>query len=210
MYKNSCIDCKKEISKSAKRCRPCEIKRRFEEGIIKSKKYFYCIDCNKEINYNTFYYGNKRCQKCANKGKNNPNFKDGRSLKDNFCECGKKIDWKADFCRVCFQKGKRNNQYIDGNSAEYSFEWNDELKESIRKRDNYECQNCGMTEEEHLIVIGQVLHVHHIDYDKQNCQENNLITTCFWCNIRANKNRDYWKKHYKNKLLVVLARKNVK
>ena len=55
-----------------------------------------------------------------------------------------------------------------------------------------QCQNCGMTEEEHLIVKGRVLDIHHIDYNKQNCQKSNLITACQVCNIRANFNRDYW------------------
>ena len=49
-----------------------------------------------------------------------------------------------------------------------------------------------MTEEEHIITYGKVLDVHHIDYNKENCKENNLITLCKQCNLRANKNRDYW------------------
>jgi len=73
-------------------------------------------------------------------------------------------------------------------------------KESIRKRDNYICQNCSMIEEEHLIVIGTNLHIHHIDYDKENCNENNLITLCNSCNVRANFNRDYWKNIFQNKI----------
>ena len=81
----------------------------------------------------------------------------------------------------------------------YTSEWSKELKESIRKRDKYKCQNCGMTEEEHLIVIRKVLCVHHIDYNKKNCKENNLITLCHWCNLRANFNRDYWKNFYQQK-----------
>ena len=62
------------------------------------------------------------------------------------------------------------------------------------------CQNCGITEEEHIIINGQVLHVHHIDYNKENCSQDNLITTCQQCNLRANSNRDYWKELYLKKL----------
>jgi len=57
-----------------------------------------------------------------------------------------------------------------------------------------------MTEEEHLIVTGKVLTVHHIDYNKQNCSKKNLITTCNSCNIQANYNRNYWKEVYTYKL----------
>jgi hypothetical protein len=58
-----------------------------------------------------------------------------------------------------------------------------------------------MTQEEHLIVIGRILTIHHIDYNKKNCKEENLITTCLWCNTRANFNRTYWQKFYINKLI---------
>jgi hypothetical protein len=100
-------------------------------------------------------------------------------------------------------KGNNNPAWIDGSSYEnYPQEWTESLRESIRKRDNYECQNCNMTEEEHIIVYGQVLHVHHIDYNKKNCSKNNLITLCHQCNLRANRNRNYWKEFYQNKLEV--------
>ena len=56
-----------------------------------------------------------------------------------------------------------------------------------------------MTEEEHLIVIGRVLHIHHIDYNKNNCSHINLITLCSSCNTRANYNKSYWKNFYENK-----------
>ena len=36
----------------------------------------------------------------------------------------------------------------------------------------------------------------HIDYDKKNCNPENLITLCNHCNIKVNKNRDYWTKHF--------------
>lgn len=90
--------------------------------------------------------------------------------------------------------------YVNGLGNEpYPIEFNQELKEKIRKRDNYTCQKCNITEEEHLIVYGIKLSIHHIDYDKQNCNDNNLITLCKQCNIRANYNRDYWKEYYQRK-----------
>ena len=61
-----------------------------------------------------------------------------------------------------------------------------------------------MTEEEHLIVIGKNLSVHHIDYNKKNCKEANLITVCQQCNIRANSNRAYWQDFYASKILKLI------
>jgi hypothetical protein len=41
--------------------------------------------------------------------------------------------------------------------------------------------------------------------EKENCNPENLITTCNWCNVRTNKNRKYWKDFYfkktENKIL---------
>lgn len=82
----------------------------------------------------------------------------------------------------------------------YPYEFNKELKEFIRKRDDYICQNCLITEEEHLIVFGSVLVVHHIDYNKQNLNKDNLVTVCISCNSRANYNRWYWKVFYNEKV----------
>jgi len=98
-------------------------------------------------------------------------------------------------------KGKNNPRYIDGRDLlPYPSEFNQYLKDKIRKRDNYTCQNCAMTEEEHMIVLGTNLHTHHIDYIKENCNENNLITLCNCCNTRANYNRSYWQSFFTNKI----------
>ncbi len=98
--------------------------------------------------------------------------------------------------------GDKNPNWQDGISREgYSYKFNDNLKESIRKRDSYTCQNCGLSEEEHIVVWGEVLHVHHIDHDKENCDENNLITNCRSCNVKANFNRNHWKQYYISKLI---------
>ena len=101
-------------------------------------------------------------------------------------------------------KGSNNSNWQGGISFEpYSPLWTEELKIKIRQRDNCECQNCGMTQEEHLIMVGYDLNVHHIDYNKKNCNENNLITTCLWCNSRANFNRSYWQNFYQNKIELI-------
>jgi uncharacterized protein YjcR len=90
-------------------------------------------------------------------------------------------------------EGDKNPNWLGGISNNgYSWKFNNSLKEQIRNRDNHTCQNCSMTEKEHLIKYNELLHVHHIDYNKMNCQENNLITLCLKCNILANYNRNEW------------------
>lgn len=72
--------------------------------------------------------------------------------------------------------------------------WSDkEYKESIKERDNYQCQNnidCKKNSKR--------LGLHHIDYDKKNCKPENIITVCTSCNTRANFNKEYWKEFYNN------------
>jgi len=85
----------------------------------------------------------------------------------------------------------------------YSDEFNGELKEEIRKRDNYTCQNCEMTEEEHLIMYGSNLCCHHIDYNKMNSNKENIISLCYQCHGRTNYNRKYWESLLSSKIGVI-------
>ena len=40
-------------------------------------------------------------------------------------------------------------------------------------------------------------HIHHIDYDKKNSVEMNLITLCAKCHSKTNYKRDNWKTYFK-------------
>lgn len=82
-------------------------------------------------------------------------------------------------------------QSIDKNHfSDYTI--TDSVKEQIRKRDKYTCQECG----KHQSQLKRQLNVHHIDYDKSNNSPTNLISLCNTCNIKANENRSYWTKHF--------------
>lgn len=131
--------------------------------------------------------------KVGHKKENHPFWKGGFP---KCLDCNKELSRrKAKRCRKC---SNRNVFYIDGRSGiKYPFQFSKKLKEQIRKRDNYTCKNCKMTQEEHFIVYGRDIEIHHIDYDKKNCKNTNLITLCKQCNIRANYNRDYWMNLYK-------------
>lgn len=186
----NCIDCGTIIGRRAVRCVKCAAK---IKGLKLRKKFNKCIDCGKIINRK-----HKRCKKCylifSNKNK-----------KEFYCiDCGKKISYGSKRCFICwhkFSRGKNNPNYIHGlGSSKYTNEFKHKLRLEIRKRDNYTCQNCNMTEEEHLSIVGKTLPVHHIDYNRKNNEEFNLITLCNWCNLRANKNREDWNKYYREKM----------
>lgn len=90
--------------------------------------------------------------------------------------------------------GKDNPNWKNGTSLEiYPTEFNKELKYKIFKRDNFTCQKCD-------VYPCNDLNCHHIDYNKQNCIPENLITLCFRCNINVNANRDYWFAYFTYKI----------
>lgn len=70
----------------------------------------------------------------------------------------------------------------------YPSEFDANLRSEIRNRDNYICQLCGKTQQ----AEGRRLSVHHIDYDKTNNQDLNLITLCRKCNGKVNRGRLFW------------------
>jgi len=87
---------------------------------------------------------------------------------------------------------KENNfNWKGGISAlPYPPEWNNKLKRKIKARDSSICQNPNCSNPQ------STLSIHHIDYDKQNCNSNNLITLCMICNAKANGNREFHTKLY--------------
>lgn len=188
-----CIDCQLKIHPhtylyGGKRCKSCSRKGNlnwnFKGG--KEGRKCYCIDCKKELNDSAYFRGDKRCKSCTKIGKLNSFYNKHHS------EISKQ---KISVKNTGKNLGKTNLQWIDGRSYEnYPTEFNYSLRNSIRNRDNHICQNpeCNMTEEEHLIVIGTNLELHHINYNRNDCKKINLITLCKRCNLNANFNRDYW------------------
>ena len=71
----------------------------------------------------------------------------------------------------------------------YSAEWTNTLRETIRDRDSRRCVLCSKAG----VDNGRALSVHHIDYDKQNNESENLVSLCIACHISTNFNREYWK-----------------
>lgn len=91
-------------------------------------------------------------------------------------------------------KGENSGNWLGGKSFEpYGKDWTEDLKESIRKRDDYTCQmtGCGIHQDE-LNSFHKKLDIHHIDYDKTNLDPNNLITLCKGCHVKTNLNREKW------------------
>lgn len=63
---------------------------------------------------------------------------------------------------------------------DYTTAWTKSLKHRIRERDRFSCQKCGTKQ-----TFKKAFDVHHIDWDKKNCDEDNLITLCKSCHVKA-------------------------
>lgn len=90
------------------------------------------------------------------------------------------------------RSGEKHYNWQGGKSFEpYTTDWTLTLKRSIRERDNYTCQLCSN------IQADREYCVHHIDYNKKNCNPDNLITLCLSCHFKTNTKRNYWIKYFK-------------
>lgn len=90
--------------------------------------------------------------------------------------------------------GNGNGNWRGGISFEpYTAEFY-EKREKIKDRDNHQCWLCGVPESECLLYLC----VHHIDYDKKNDADDNLISLCLNCHAKTNSNREYWQTYLSN------------
>lgn len=161
-----------------------------------------------EIRLKHSSFAKKRCSI----SENNPNYKDGRTLKKYYClDCNKELSsYQAERCRSCAQKlilkkhnplltdksgpnnpmfgvrryGEENPNWRGGLSFEpYPLGWNNTFKEQIRYRDGYRCQNPICGIPE--TECNRKLSVHHIDYNKENINPINLISLCSKCHAKT-------------------------
>ena len=105
-----------------------------------------------------------------------------------------------------FEDPRNHPNYMGGKSFEpYGIEFNNRLKENIRKRDCYRCQQCFRHQDELYYKSGKKysLIVHHIDYNKQNNSPENLISLCHSCHLQTNYERKDWTNYFNNKLIFI-------
>jgi len=96
--------------------------------------------------------------------------------------------------------GENSGRWRGGLSiVPYTKDFNKALKIRIRDRDGHLCQLCGKTELENI----RALTVHHVNYDKSNCRDNNLISLCSVCNTKVNSDREFWIEYFSQLLRYV-------
>lgn len=91
--------------------------------------------------------------------------------------------------------GDKNPRWSGGIHTPYGPGFNQSLREIIKKRDDYLCQNpkCYLPEN------GRAHDIHHIDRSKHHNDPVNLITLCRKCHMVADrKDWDYWTEYYQS------------
>lgn len=186
-------------SKQKVNCSQCGKEKLVKKSRVESQKYFYC---NKEceglwLSSNRSGENHPQYDKvvvcCSNCGNEKSIKKCWEKLHDDFfCDYKCMGEWISKN-RIA----ENSHNWRGGISTEkYPPEFDDFLKENIRIRDGRICQLCGITEEDNE----QSLSCHHIDYIKENCSDDNLISLCVknGCHVKTNGNREYWTNYFQN------------
>lgn len=92
------------------------------------------------------------------------------------------------------QPGELHHRWDGGGDPYYGKNWHKQRRKTLR-RDEFECQNCGMGEEEHEESYGMGLDVHHIvpvrefEEKEEANRLDNLVALCRNCHNRLETER---------------------
>ena len=101
--------------------------------------------------------------------------------------------------RMKQSKGEKAPNWQGGKSFEiYPQEFNTELTDRIKERYYHTCQLCDIVNKNKGLNERQDLCIHHIDYNKCNCIDDNLIVLCRRCNSVVNFNRNYYINYFQS------------
>lgn len=175
-----------------------EIREKFLKGIksriINHKKDCMCCSCKSKRGESVSWskgLTKETDERLLKLSKSVSNFRKGRFLGVNNPFYGKKHTLKT-------RKIIGSYHWLGGKSVSagyYGIEFADkELRNKVKQRDTYICVECGVSN------LEGKLRIHHIDYNKFNNIEDNLITLCIRCHSKTNFKREDWMRHFQNLL----------
>ena len=74
------------------------------------------------------------------------------------------------------------------------------IRQEVLFRDENQCCLCGIAQSDIQEELAIGLHVHHVDYNKNCNQLDNLVSLCARCHGRTNYQRDFWESYWKGYL----------
>lgn len=98
-----------------------------------------------------------------------------------FCDARCQIQWQRS--TTDFQRGKNNSAYkhgerVNGKIVGYGIDFTKKLRLAIKIRDGFNCRNC---KKNFSGKLNRHLDVHHVDENKYNNSDSNLISLCKSC-----------------------------
>lgn len=220
----TCIDCGINIFRKSKRCRSCahqgrnlseETHRKSVEGhkgkrhSLESRRKISMWHKGKPLSEETRWRMSKAHRGTIASAEIRNKISEGQKghtvsliTRSKISAANKGRSFSAEVCRKRSDavKGDKNPSWRGGISyLLYPPDFDAGLKLQIRGRDHYKCQfpDCGKNAS---------LYVHHIDYDKQNNNQENLITLCNSCHSKVNFNRGYWAGLFQGIMLGLMAK----
>lgn len=167
-----------------------------KDRISKNKYYKEHPNCHPMLGEHHTEEARKRMSE-VHKGKKLPPFTEEHKLKMGLANKGKHPSEEARKKRSASMQGIPLKKWKGFKKYElYGEEFNLQLKNQIRRRDNQICMNCGI----HREKLKESLTIHHVNYDKKCNLSQNLISLCRVCHSLTNYNRDYWTKLFQEKL----------
>jgi len=84
----------------------------------------------------------------------------------------------------------------------YGKEFNNHLREQIRQRDQYRCQQCFRHQSELRTKKNnpRKLDIHHINFIKTDNNPQNLISLCLNCHNQTQFNREQWTRYFQDRI----------
>jgi hypothetical protein len=186
---------KKKISQKLKgRERDSEVVEKIAESLRGRSR---STEAKKKMSRNTDHSG-KENPMFGVRGKENP-ISDGEIV--NCSYCGSKLyrkrsrlkseNYYCNFvCKGNDMKGRKNVNWQGGKPTYYPSEFT-RKRESIIQRDGEECVRCELSRDEHYTKYGVDLNIHHIDGNKFNNSDENLVTLCSSCHTAVEKGEEY-------------------
>lgn len=109
------------------------------------------------------------------------------------CSVGYVGDYLREYGFTDYEMVGEDHPLWNGGDYVYGEGWCKGKRETVRERDDYTCQLCGIEDVEHKSKYSTKLHVHHIKKARNvSADENrnaleNLITLCAACHVKAEK-----------------------